>query len=127
MKHLLLFSLVLFGGCWKLLPSPTAIVGPLATKEGLTWTPKELVDYLNSKKLNVEIDRSGTNILTGNTWCELSVQGGQSEDVRLTRYPDHDTAKSAASVIKNNRGLAWGRFCFVGNAELVARIKKCLE
>lgn len=112
MRILCLCSLLFVSGCWKLLPSPPKVSNssPTPAKEGATWTPSELVEYLNKKGLNVTATQPSESPFTGDIHFYIRFADDQCMSVEVKCYKTMERAKSLAPIGPQDDSFTFGRF-----------------
>jgi hypothetical protein len=95
---------------------------PDAEREGQTWTPEDLLGYLNRRGLKVEtapVDNP-PGFDAPQRWV---APGGESVFVR--RFPAGPLVERLAAV-QHPGSLVWGRFVILGDPGLIAELRAAL-
>jgi hypothetical protein len=96
---------------------------PAAAKEGESWTHKDLLGYLKTKGVSLELKKSFPSITGLNATCE----DANGAKLRIIKAKSAGDAKdNAALKDKFKNGFAWGRFIVDGDPALSAAAKKAL-
>jgi hypothetical protein len=120
--------------------------GPAPQKEGQTWSQDELMQYLNSKGMDLAGHPSSGGAGPVMIWTDtataanegetfdpiaLLMKGKQVQFVYVEKLPSEDQAHTLAGSISDDKSntvcFSWGRFAFLGSAELANRIKAMLK
>lgn len=114
---------------------PAAIAGPSPSREGRDWTHRELFDYLRQRGIVAEMapDGGGTAIFITKDANMTNVKFLLSERyyargaAEVFKCETATEARDQAGLDNQGRRLAWGRFYFQGDKELIAAIAHALK
>lgn len=115
MYRTLSLVLLLLVGCGGNPPAPFGMppkIGPSAEKEGLTWSHKELLEYLKAKGMEFYFVVGNPGGAGADPMVIVAAgEGDQSSDLRIILKP---TVRAAADMggTFGVAGFAWGRFVF---------------
>ena len=105
-------------------PAPAVgLLGPSASREGETWTVREMVGYLQAKGV-IAADWKISYVSLVNFSQAYRESGGKLE---ISKLETADKAKDFASGRDEAAFFAWGRFSVAGQKEIVARAKAALR
>jgi len=137
-------AIVVFVACgfWWFWPS-----GPKETKEGQTWSNRELVEHLKSKGIALEATAAPANAKMFSQNFEAVIVLARKDErdtsifgmagfgkgvVYAMKFSSVEIAKREVSTAKDdylandNSLFSWGRFVFIGDADFLDDIRQAL-